>query len=151
MATDVKGLCNASSIMPNNPLTSNGNFSSHATWPSNWPDFAASPGRLGWPARSRHTLACMHRFSHILRWSPVPVVWFMSEWRAVTIEPARKICGYTDHFQQFSNGHGRKRVNSQKASTSEILGSHKGDYDPQIPCQVLAFTLLQHTTVAFFS
>ena len=25
----------------------------------------------------------------------------MSEWRAVTIEPARKICGYTDHFQQF--------------------------------------------------
>ena len=34
----------------------------------------------------------------------------MSKWRAVTIEPARKICGYTDHFQQFGNGHGRQRV-----------------------------------------
>ena len=67
MATDVRGLYNASSIMPTNPLTSNGNFSSQANRPSNRPDFAASPGRLGWPAHSRPTLACTHRFSHILR------------------------------------------------------------------------------------
>ena len=85
-------------------------------WPTrtlNWPDFAATPTRLRWPARSRHTVTCMHWFSHILRQSPVPVVWFMSEWRAVTIEQARKICGSTDHFQQFWNGYGRQRVNNK--------------------------------------
>ena len=45
----------------------------------NWPKF-------GWPARNRHTAACVHRFSHILRWPPKPVVWFMSESREVANE-----------------------------------------------------------------
>ena len=31
----------------------------------------------------------------------VPVVWLMSEWRAVTIQQERNTCGSTDHFQQF--------------------------------------------------
>ena len=60
-------------------------------WPTRidlWidPNFAASPALLGWPARNRHTAACIHRFSHILRWPPEPVVWFMSESRAVANE-----------------------------------------------------------------
>ena len=58
----------------------------HENWPMNWPDFATSPALLGWPARNRHTAACIHRFSHILRRPPVPVVWFMSESRAVANE-----------------------------------------------------------------
>ena len=56
----------------------------------NWPDFAALPARLGWPARNRHTVACMHRLSHILGWPREPAVWFMSEWRAVANEHARR-------------------------------------------------------------
>ena len=58
----------------------------HENWPMNWPNFAAPPTLLGWPARNRHTAACIHRFSHILRWPPEPVVWFMSESRAVANE-----------------------------------------------------------------
>ena len=52
----------------------------------NWPNFAMSPALLGWPACNRHTAACVHRFSHILRWPPEPVVWFMSESRAIANE-----------------------------------------------------------------
>ena len=109
-ATDVQGLYNASSIMLNNPFDVKGMFSSHENWPLNWPDFAASLALLGWPACSWHTVACMHWFSHILRRPPEPAVWFMSQWRAVTIEHARKIGGPTDHFQQFWNGYGHQRV-----------------------------------------
>ena len=58
----------------------------HENLPTNWPNFATSPALLGWPARNRHTAACIHRFSHILRWPPEPVVWFMSESRAVANE-----------------------------------------------------------------
>ena len=57
-------------------------------WPTRidlWID-PISPALLGWPARNRHTAACVHRFSHILRWPPEPVVWFMSELRAVANE-----------------------------------------------------------------
>ena len=54
----------------------------------NWPDFAASQARLGWPAHNRHTVACMHRSSHILRWPPEPAVWLMSELGAVAGEQA---------------------------------------------------------------
>ena len=61
----------------------------HENWPMNWPDFAALPAHLGWPACNRHTVACMHRFSHILRWPPEPAVWFMFESGAVTGELAR--------------------------------------------------------------
>ena len=52
----------------------------------NWPNFAASPALLGWPARNRHTAACIRRFSHIFGRPPEPVVWFMSESRAVANE-----------------------------------------------------------------
>ena len=69
-----------------NPLTTIGSPVTHENWPMNWSNFAASPALLGWPARNRHTAACIHRFSHILRRSPVPVVWFMSESRAVANE-----------------------------------------------------------------
>ena len=69
-----------------NPLTPIGSPVTHENWPMNWPNFAASPALLGWPARNRHTAACIHRFSHILRWPPEPVVWFMSESRAVANE-----------------------------------------------------------------
>ena len=53
-----------------------------------WPDPISLP-RLSWTARNRHTVTCMHQFSHILRWPPEPAVWFMSNWRAVSIEQAR--------------------------------------------------------------
>ena len=69
-----------------NPLTPIGSPVSHENWPMNWPNFAASPVLFGWPARNRHTAACIHRFSHILRWPPEPVVWFMSVSRAVANE-----------------------------------------------------------------
>ena len=73
-------------ILTDNPLTPIGSPVTHESWPMNWPNFAASPALLGWPARNRHTAACIHRFSHILRWPPEPVVWFMSESRAVANE-----------------------------------------------------------------
>ena len=66
-----------------NPLWPIGSPVTHENLPTNWPNFAASPALLGWPARNRHTAACINRFSHILRWPPEPVVWFMSESRAV--------------------------------------------------------------------
>ena len=69
-----------------NPLTPIGSPVTHENWPMNWPNFAVSPALLGWPARNRHTAACIHRFSHILRWPPELVVWFMSESRAVANE-----------------------------------------------------------------
>ena len=69
-----------------NPLRTIGLPVTHENWPMNWPNFAASPALLGWPARNRHTAACIHRFSHMLRRPPVPVVWFMSESRAVANE-----------------------------------------------------------------
>ena len=74
----------------------------------NSPDFATSPACLGWSAHNRHTVACMHQFLYILRWPPVPVVWFMSESRAVAMEHAR--ISPIDLFQQFWNGSHRERV-----------------------------------------
>ena len=59
-----------------NPLRPIGSPVTHENWPMNWPDFATSPALLGWPARNRHTAACMHRFSHILMTTEL-VVWFM--------------------------------------------------------------------------
>ena len=67
MAVVVKGLYNAISMTLYNPLTTIGSTVTHENWPTNWPDFAAAPARLGWPARNRHTVPCIHRFSHILR------------------------------------------------------------------------------------
>ena len=67
-------------------MTPIGSPVTHENLPTNWPNFAASPALLGRPARNRHTAACIHRFSHILRWPPEPVVWFMSESRAVANE-----------------------------------------------------------------
>ena len=78
--------CSLTQSCQHNPLRPIGSPVTHENWPMNWPDFAASPALLGWPARNRHTAACIHRFSHILRWPPKPVVWFMSESRAVANE-----------------------------------------------------------------
>ena len=76
-----------------NPLTSSGNNSTQENSPRNSPDFATSPARLSWPACSRHTAACMHRFFHIL-WRPgEPAVWFMSESGAVGSWQARTYVG----------------------------------------------------------
>ena len=69
-----------------NPLRPIGSPVTHENLPTNWPNFAASPALLCWPARNRHTAACIHRFSHILGRPPEPVVWFMSESRAVANE-----------------------------------------------------------------
>ena len=69
--------------MLTNPLRLIGSPVTHENWPTNWPDFAVSTKLFDWPAHNRHTVACTHRFSHILRWSPEPAVWFMFESRAV--------------------------------------------------------------------
>ena len=55
-----------------NPLTTIGSYTTHENSPGNSPDFVTPASRFGWPARSRHAVACMHRFSHILRASCVP-------------------------------------------------------------------------------
>ena len=94
-----------------NPFRTGVTFSSHENSPTNWPDSAALPAGFTWPARSRHTTACMHRFSHILRPPPVPAVWVMPEWRAVDPSRDEEMWGYTDHFQQFWNCYGPERVN----------------------------------------
>ena len=73
----------------NNFLRPIGSPVTHENWPMNLPNFAASPALLGWPARNRHTVACIHRFSHVLTWPSEPVVWFMSESRAVANEHER--------------------------------------------------------------
>ena len=86
MAVGLKGLYNAIFYSLYNLLRPIGSPVTHENWPTNWPNFATSPALLGWPARNRHTAACIHRFSHILRWPPEPVVWFMSESRAVANE-----------------------------------------------------------------
>ena len=74
----------------NNPLTTIGSYTTHENSPGNSPDFVTPASRFGWPARSRHAVACMHRFSHILRASCVPAVWIMPEWRAVDRAETRK-------------------------------------------------------------
>ena len=79
--------------MLNNPLTPIGSNSIQENSPRNSPDFAASPACLGWPARSRHTAACMHQFFHILGRPGEPVVWFTSESGAVGSEQARTYVG----------------------------------------------------------
>ena len=86
MAVGVKGLYNAILHSLYNPLTPIGSPVTHENWPMNWPNFAASPALLGWPVRNRHTAACIRRFSHIFGRPPEPVVWFMSESRAVANE-----------------------------------------------------------------
>ena len=86
MAVGVKGLYNAIFYSLYNPLTLIGLPVTHENWPMNWPNFAASPALLGWPARNGHTAACIRRFSHIFGRPPEPVVWFMSESRAVANE-----------------------------------------------------------------
>ena len=72
-----------------NPLTPIGSNSTQENSPRNSPDFAASPACFGWPARSRHTAACMHRFFHILRRPRELAVWFMSKLGVVAFEQAR--------------------------------------------------------------
>ena len=86
MASVLRGYTMQFSTNSYNPLRPIGSPVTHKNWPMNWPNCAASPVLLGWPARNRHTAACIHRFSHILRWPPEPVVWFMSESRAVANE-----------------------------------------------------------------
>ena len=76
-----------------NPLTPTGWNSTQENSPRNSPDFAASPARLSWPACSRHTAACMHRFFHILGRPGEPAVWFMSESGAVGSWQARTYVG----------------------------------------------------------
>ena len=50
-------------MLPDNPLRPIGSPVTHESWPINWPNFAASPARVGQPARSRRTHALI--FSHI--------------------------------------------------------------------------------------
>ena len=86
MTVVLKGLYNAIFYSLYNPLRTIGSPVTHENWPMNWPNFAASPALLGWPARNRHTAACIHWSSHILRRPCEPVVWFMFESRAVANE-----------------------------------------------------------------
>ena len=57
------------------------------------PHFATSPALWGWPASSRHTAACMHRFFHVLGRPGEPAVWFMSESGTVGSWQARTYVG----------------------------------------------------------
>ena len=84
----LKGLYVASSILLCNPLMSIGSPVIQVNWPMNWFDFAVPLAHLGWSAQNRHTVACMHQFSYILRWPPEPAVCFMSELRVIKIEHA---------------------------------------------------------------
>ena len=93
-----------------NPFRTIGSPVTHVNWPMNWPNVAAWPALPGWPAHSRHTVACMHRFSHILGLPPEPAVWFMSEWRAVAIDQARKYEDLPIIFSSFELATVRKRV-----------------------------------------
>ena len=76
-----------------NPLTTIGSYTTQENSPRNSPDFATSPARSSWPACSRHTAACMHRFFHILGRPGEPAVWFMSESGAVGSWQARTYVG----------------------------------------------------------
>ena len=89
----LEGYSTASSIVLNNPLTTIGSYTTHENSPRNSPDFASSTAYLGWPACSRHTAACMHRFFHILGRPGEPAVWFMSESGAVGSWQARTYVG----------------------------------------------------------
>ena len=74
-----------------NPLTPIGSPVTHENWPMNWPDFATSPARLGWPATQQtHCGIGMHAsiFSTYSDDHPSRQSGFMSEWRAIAIEHA---------------------------------------------------------------
>ena len=97
-----------------------GSYLTHENWPLNWPNFAAWPLLPGWPAHSRHTVACMHRFSHIGMHASIFSHTRTTTWAGslvyVRVEsgrdrPSEEIWGSTDHFQQFWNGYGSERVN----------------------------------------
>ena len=111
MATSVKGLYNASSIMLNNPLTPIGSPVTHENWLINWPDFATSPARLGWSARNRHN-GGMHAsiFSHTQTTTRAGSLVYVRVGSG-SYRAGEDICGPTDHFQQFRNGYGRKMAN----------------------------------------
>ena len=87
----------------------------------------------------RHTVACMHGFSHILRWSPVLVVWFISEWGAFMIEQARKICRSTDHLKHFLNGYGRQRVKKMIFSMIQLPSFSWNEFHPIPLSHILPF------------
>ena len=84
-----------------NPLTPTGVNSTQENSPRNSPNFATSPARLGWPARSRHTAACKRRF-----FSHTPTTRGAGSLVYVRVGSGQflageDICGPTDHFQRF--------------------------------------------------
>ena len=86
-----------------------GSYSTH----ENSPDFAALPTRFGWPARNRHTVACVHQF-----FSHTRMITRAGSLVHVRVESghdrAREdISGPIDHSQQFLNGYRCKRVNAE--------------------------------------
>ena len=86
-------------------------------WPTRidlWTDPISLRGRRC-PAglHTADTLACMHRFSHILSVSPEPSVWFMSELNAIESGQDRPHEGNMPICRSFPavwNGYGRERV-----------------------------------------
>ena len=104
-----------------NPLTSIGNNSSQENSPRNSPDFATWPARLSWPACSKHTAACMHRFFHIFGRPGEPAVWLYVRVGSGRFLAGEDICGATDHFQRFWSGCGRKRVKRYSSNGYRIL------------------------------
>ena len=62
MATVVKGLYNALSIMLYNPLMMTRSNTTPMNSSMNSPDFAALPVCFGWPARNRNAAAGINRF-----------------------------------------------------------------------------------------
>ena len=93
-----------------NPLTTIGSYTTHENSPGNSPDFVTPASRFGWPARSRHAVACMPRFSHILRASCVAGSLDYARVESGRSSGDEEIWGFTDQFQQFWNSCGRKRV-----------------------------------------
>ena len=90
-----------------NPLTPIGSPVTHVNWPMKWPDFAASPAHLGWPARSRHMHASI--FSHTRMTTRAGSLVYVRV-KSGHSRAHEDISGPTDHFQLFWNCYGSQRV-----------------------------------------
>ena len=101
------------------------------------------------------TLACMHRFSHMLRWPPKPAVCFMSAWRVVEIKQARTYADLPIISSSFEMALDVKRVNQSVGQSvlmfkiSFILECSTTAYTFSTP-QTLGLVTLQRKLQKFY-